>query len=468
MKSREDWIEEQEKYLAAYDEVRRELLQIPGVVEVGVGIKETDGGLTEEVAFRVYVNEKLPESSLPSEQVIPKTIHGFRTDVIKKRHQIKIIGFNDEDDWKNYSTKVGGIRIGNNVDGGGTGTLGCFCRLTSDGSVVFLSNHHVLFSGEGAAVGAKVGQPDYEKSCCCTCNEIGQVLDGEAGALDCAIGKLKTEVPFFSKIRKIKKADGTTELNGFISGSTAATLNEEVWKIGARTGLTRGTITELVPNLEITPTAEFPRVANRGDSGSVVVRLGGEVVGLLKSIDSATETLGFATPIAAVLSRLGITIIPTDETQEFDVAAFDEDEPELASRLLRDSAFADVAERLQESEGGQLLLQLFAKHRRECLNLVNTHRPVMVIWHRSQGPTFLAALARSAKEPAYRIPDQIEGVTRQQAATRLCAVFETHGSEALRADLLTYSDLLIEAFKNFDTIEEMIGEWQEMMLSVPA
>lgn len=466
MKGRDSWAAEQEQALKIYDDVRRELLRIPGVVEVGVGIKETGGKLTEEVVFRVYVIEKLPETALPPEQVIPKTIRGFRTDVIKRRDRVPIIGFSDEDDWKNYSTKVGGIRIGSQ-NAGGTGTLGCFCMLLSDGSVVFLSNHHVLLSGS-AAVGSKVGQPQHEKSCCCTCNEIGQVHSGTAGALDCAIGTLNLDVPFFAKVKTIKRGDGTTELNGFISGSGAAVLSEEVWKVGARTGLTRGTITDLVPDLEVTPTAAFPRVANRGDSGSVVVSLAtSNVVGLLKSIDTATETLGFATPIASVLSTLGITVLPTPP-DDFDVLEPDEDGLEAFSRQARESAFAGIAERLESSEAGREVLHLFRTHRRECLDLVNKERAVTVAWRRNQGPAFLAALARSAKEPIYRIPQEIEGVSRERAAMRMAAALNEHAGDALLADLRLYGAPLVEAFARCDTVAGLITAWEEMMLSAPA
>jgi hypothetical protein len=51
MKSKEQWQREYEEILQLYEEVKRELLQIPGVVEVGVGIKEkTIAGVTREQA----------------------------------------------------------------------------------------------------------------------------------------------------------------------------------------------------------------------------------------------------------------------------------------------------------------------------------------------------------------------------------------------------------------------------------
>src|ERR1022692_3134628 len=135
MKTREQWAAEQASHMQALEGIRQRLLRIPGVVDVGVGLKETDGKLTETVCFRVFVREKLPADSLPPDQVIPKTIDGFATDVIKVRDQKQLIGFKDENDEKNYSVKVGGIQIGNDKEKH-LGTLGCFCRLTTDNSVV--------------------------------------------------------------------------------------------------------------------------------------------------------------------------------------------------------------------------------------------------------------------------------------------------------------------------------------------
>jgi hypothetical protein len=462
MKSREEWIQEQEAYLKEYDKIKQELLQIPGVVDVGVGIKETDGGLTKEVAYRVYVEEKLPESNLSSEHIIPKTIHGFRTDVIKQRDERHLIGFNDENDEKNYKTKVGGICIGSKNGGGGT--LGCFCRRNSDNQVVFLSNHHVLLAGQ-AVVGSPVGQPDYKEKCCCVCNKIGVIAAGTPPPTDCAIATLDSDIPFFPKIRKIKNADGTTELSGVIAGPGVAVMNDEVWKVGQRTGLTRGTISQITPKIEIHPLAPFTKIGDHGDSGSVVVRLGGDVVGLLRSRDNATGNLGFATPIQDVLTAMNITIIPTDETQNFgDLAAFEEEAVDLVAQIPADSPFAALAQRIQSMEGGQQLLQIVATHRSECLDLVNHRRAVTVAWQRNQGPTFLAALGRSAKEPSYRIPHEIQGVTREQALNGILQALAAHGSEALRADIAAYSDLLIGIVTNNDTVDELLEALQEIVL----
>jgi hypothetical protein len=467
VKTRDEWLAEQDAYMAAYPEIRERLLAYPNVEDVGVGVKETRDELTQQMAFRVIVTDKVPEIDLSPAQRIPDEIDGFRTDVIVKREQTPVIGFNDENDATNYSRKVGGVMIGNDK-GLHVGTLGCFARRNSDNSVVFLSNHHVLFS-DGASIGAKVGQPRHETACCCTCNEIGEVLDGEYGALDCAIGKLKSGVRFITKIRKILRHDTTTELQGLISGSAAPLSGTEVWKVGARTGLTRGTVAQVAPDVEVHPLAPFPKVADSGDSGSVVVDLAsGNVVALLKSIDSATRTLAYATPIPAVLTRLDITIIPSDPTLDTDVADWDEDEPEPLLSMARRTAFEDMAAQLDASPAGKALVDLFRRHSQDVLHLVNHQRAVTVAWHRNQGPTWLAALARSAREPAYRLPADVAGVTRAEALDGILAALVQHGNEALQRDLDAFGPGLRELWAGRDHTGEMIIALEELFPTEPA
>ncbi len=55
MKTRTEWEAEQNLILASCDEVREELGRIPGVVEVGVGLRHRAGSLVEEAVFVVAV-----------------------------------------------------------------------------------------------------------------------------------------------------------------------------------------------------------------------------------------------------------------------------------------------------------------------------------------------------------------------------------------------------------------------------
>jgi len=457
---------EQQRYLQGIEAVRDRLMALPNVVQLGVALKETGGELTDQVVIRVSVTEKVPASRLSPDQLVPAEIDGLRTDVIVHRRRVPVIGFDDENDDKNYSPKVGGSRIGNDA-GLHLGTLGCFAKM-ADGSTVFLSNYHVLYDG-GVSNGAKIGQPEYSASCCCTCNKIGVLVDGDPD-LDCAIAKLDAGVPFVPKVRKIKRPDGTVELDGFIvgtiqpvPGTIASVAGEEVWKVGSRTGLTRGIVSQVSPDVEIKPKAPFTRVADHGDSGSVVVERGSRnVVALLKEIDTATGTLGFATDIVPVLLKLHITILATDQSQDYDVLQ-SVDEPARAG--AQDAGVGHLTDRIRKSPHGEALLATLETYQRECLSLVNSCRRVTLAWHRHQGPTFLAALLRSARVPEYQVPDEVNGVSRAQAVHAMREAFAAHGSPELAAYVRADPDRLAALLSDAPTVEAMITRWETSLQS---
>ncbi len=432
MKTRADWKREQERFLAAYDSVRRQLKLIPGVREVGIGLRRRAGAVVDDAAFVVAVDRKRPLSDLAPGEIVPAAIDGFPTDVVEHREPILLLGFGDENDKKNYKTKVGGISISSDGSSG-AGTLGCFCKQTSDNATVMLSCHHVLLDGS-AEIGAGVGQPKYDYSCCCTCNEIGKVLKGDRN-LDCAIASLKSDVPFFPKIRRIKKADGTVEEEGLITGTDVAVMNQVVFKIGKRTGLTRGKISLVAPRIEVSVDAAFSRFCNRGDSGSVIVeKASGKVVALLYAMPDESGTTGLGKPIAAVQAVMGVTVLPSDPTASYTESMYEEDESD-AFALPPASPFEALVERLRTTEAGRDLLEVFERHRDECLSLVQARRGFTVAWHRHHGPAWLAALGRSAREPIYQVPDDIGGVTRANAIARIVEALRVEARDDLRRDL---------------------------------
>lgn len=57
------------------------LMQKANVVGVGVGFRERDGKLTDEIALVVNVTRKLPRSQLAPEDLIPNEIDGVPVDV---------------------------------------------------------------------------------------------------------------------------------------------------------------------------------------------------------------------------------------------------------------------------------------------------------------------------------------------------------------------------------------------------
>ena len=161
--------------------VLSEMKQFPGVLNVGVGLKEIKGKLTSVLCYRVYVNKKKNAGELKRSQLIPALAGGFPTDVIQlgEIHEIA--------DHEKYRPLKGGVQIKTDKfkedDNRGIGTLGCLAIL-DDGSnkIVGLTNEHVvrLNADEPSIINREVGQPrKVVCCCCCTYNIVGKVLNAQ-------------------------------------------------------------------------------------------------------------------------------------------------------------------------------------------------------------------------------------------------------------------------------------------------
>jgi hypothetical protein len=87
------------------------------------------------------------------------------------------------------------------------------------------------------------------------------------------------------------------------------------------------------------------------------------------------------------------------------------------------------------------------------LQLINHKRPVTVVWHRGQGPAFVAALARAVRVEEYEFPDSIGGVSRGELLTNLKAVLLEHGSAQLKRDIARHGTDLYEALTQESNVE---------------
>ena len=72
--------------LKAADEARaaagEDLIAIPSVQGVGVGLKVTDGVVSTKPSVMVLVDQKLPKALLSSSDLVPKTVSKQPTDVV--------------------------------------------------------------------------------------------------------------------------------------------------------------------------------------------------------------------------------------------------------------------------------------------------------------------------------------------------------------------------------------------------
>jgi len=237
------------------------LLKIPGVVSVSMGYKQTGRDLTDQLALRVYVQQKKKPEQIPAGESIPAEINGLPTDVIERYLPGKL---------SKGGTRplVGGILLTeyNDIQPGSGGTLGCMAKRASDGKHVVLSCQHVLHStGTKASpenVATHIARQPERKECCGFYYEniVGPILAGmednysypargQDFYVDCAYGLINPDVHSGNTVDKIGTIQGTEDLTPFVANNQVPP-NYQVRKMGMRTGLTSGTIEEVAHEVD--------------------------------------------------------------------------------------------------------------------------------------------------------------------------------------------------------------------------
>lgn len=439
---RDELLDMNEEFNKVRAQVEKELMEIPGVLSVGVGLKEVKGQIQQKLCFKVTVERKKQKNELKPSEMIPPVIYGFETDVIEMGEAILT------EDYRRYRPLVAGTAIGVS-NSGGYGSFGCLARRNADNKIVLLSNWHVLVNSATNINGERVGQPSHNGCCkCCECNEIGVVTDGVLDRdFDAAIALLHGQdadtTPDERYINEILEI-------GYVAGSAAPVSGEVVYKRGARTGFTKGQISndnavfslthDIYNNLviakrnqlAITPTVPAAFYSNRGDSGSVSVNELNQAVGL--NFAGATNgSISYSQKMPTVTARLNITIL--DSSFHGNVAGKE-------GVLLSTMSATPVAPALSDFMGqletellhfreGRRMLELFKTHHTELLDLVNHKREVMAAWNRYQGPSYLAHIARSVIRENKPVPGQIKGITLQSLLLKMTAVLQRNGSPEL-------------------------------------
>jgi hypothetical protein len=207
------------------------------------------------------------------------------------------------------------------------GTLGCFVRRREDGTVLILSNNHVLADENAGRIGDAILQPGRYDGGRQEEDRIGALaalvrLDPRGTNLvDCAVAGLDTGID-----HDHRHLTGIGRLAGVAPGPV--TTDTVVAKVGRTTGATRGRITAFeldnvvvsygIGNLrfddqiEIESTEDGP-FSDGGDSGSLIVdgdRRGAAL--LFAGSDQGGRNgrgLTFANPLPTVLEQLGLELL---------------------------------------------------------------------------------------------------------------------------------------------------------------
>ncbi|HWI70874.1 MAG TPA: hypothetical protein VNT55_02895 [Baekduia sp.] len=312
--------------------IEDELLARPGVVGVDINEKVSKGKPTGQLAIVVYVEQKQPKSKLKSDELIPAEIDGIPTDVKEEKIELytakeallDVVGLVDA---TKYTTLHGGISMGPcrsvhleppEVDTAGdyifVGTLGAIVRDRATQAAMALTNFHVACIDNGWAVGNTMAQPARNDGGSCPGDVFGTLtraalsnhVDGAVVAIDPS-----------------KVTDCSIEEIGAVRGQAVAALNSAVRKRGRTTGLTHGTVNSvdatvtidygdglgnhtLRNQVRIAPdTTQSAQFSDHGDSGSVVVDAGNNVIALLFG---GSPSATYANPIQFVLDELSVDL----------------------------------------------------------------------------------------------------------------------------------------------------------------
>lgn len=314
----------------------------PNVVGVGVGYKESHGKRLDELSIVVLVRQKVPETALSPQALVPPIISGVRTDVVAVG---ELRAFQARTD--RWRPAPGGVSLGHYQIT--AGTLGSMVRDSSTGELLILSNNHVLANSNDAQINDPILQPGptdggqvatdtiarLERFCPIefseepgTCGIAGAVanfanflaeLTGSQHRLsshrvnqtavnlvDAAVAKPVDVSMIRSDILEI----------GVISGALDAFLGMSVRKSGRTTAFTTGEVTVLNATVSVSygvgKTARFENqivtspMSEGGDSGSLLVSSSElKAVGLLFA-GSTQSTIH--NPIQAVMDCLNITL----------------------------------------------------------------------------------------------------------------------------------------------------------------
>ncbi len=379
-------VEETERLAAIQKLHEKDVLSLPGVIGMGVGLDAERRSLVFLIV--VDVEAEMPE--------LPKKIEGVAVKVERRPQDIPLDGVPACAQPCHANQLALPVEMGNS---GFTNTRCSACTLgfkackPDTKEVVYVTNAHCSTDVAGCVGGAAVGTGTVHVSPmdavpqCTLASTIGQV--NQHATPSCALGATNTV-----DATSVTSSAGQTQLSIRDIGVPSAfpgtaVVGDTVQKSGRTTGYTQGTVvstnfTAVVSGYGCCGTATFVQQirvdANGpdpfilgGDSGSALLNMDGEIVGLLFSGPSSGSS-GNANPIASVLSALNLTL---DHTQCIECAATTaaEETPDPEGTL---DVLYGVRDRiLDKSERGREYIALFYEHSESVVRIMK-NRPMLL------------------------------------------------------------------------------------------
>lgn len=293
------------------------------VTAVDIGYRYKDGTRTDELAVRVHVREKLPESVLEDAELLPAEIDGIPVDVIQAVYHPHGSDAGEDDPGRRVRVEL--VRPGVSISHPRVtaGTLGAIVYDRRTGRAGLLSNWHVLVGSDDAVPGDPIVQPGRADGGRTPRDTVGQlermILDQDGDAAVALLGSARAS-------RSEQWATGVS-----VTRARGPEIGEILEKSGRTTGVTRARVDgtgrykltysvgevaidglKLVPENPENPDDE--EVSSGGDSGSlwygatdrqgVGLHFGGE-----HDADPRAEH-ALACHLERVLDRLDLSLVP--------------------------------------------------------------------------------------------------------------------------------------------------------------
>lgn len=240
----------------------------------------------------------------------------------------------------------------------------------------------------------------------------------------------------------------------------------------------------ILPNADPNDSNRAMYFGRRGDSGSVVVNGDRKVIGLVSRVIVITDdtrpivnrflstplpphagTLAVVAPIAPVLQRFDIEIV-----NNMSGTVPSGGSPAEITRLLdrrqlhaqREAELTELRDEIGASRLGRRIIEIVDRHAEEITRLVNTNRQVKVAWNRNKGPAFAAHCLHSFDDRDYRVPEAVDGVSRNELLIRMGAALVRNGSLELVKDIEKHGKRLLEVIEGAQSVWDLLERFRRL------
>jgi hypothetical protein len=291
--------ETQDRLLKLLRKHKKRLRAYPGVHRVDIGYAYRRGRPTKQLAIRVHVHKKRPESALKPGEILPKSLDGVRVDVLETNPEPHLVNRKAR-----QNPFMPGVEIRNTVVGG-VGTLGGIVFDRDRLAPMGLSNNHVLL-GTGGARGDVVNQPGTTAAN----DRVGQVIIGNS-FYDAAVFRIDRPGlrPFTLNVADLPGRPR-------ITGTAAVRIGLPVVKSGRTTATTFGIVDGVDDVFEFTAVgdpanpASSGQISMPGDSGSVWCDAAtNRAAGLHYAGEASGTDRAWAKRISGVLDKLDVLFL---------------------------------------------------------------------------------------------------------------------------------------------------------------